>query len=173
MTPRPATRIRPASADDRDLLADFLCRLSPEAAYQRFQTVVAGRADRMVADLLPDEPRRGALLAFAAAARTGPPDLVGHAMWGLRAPGIADLGIVVLDQHQRRGVGTLLARALMTDLAVRGIAEVEVFTTTGNRAVARMVARQAPGARHELDGPTLTYRFDTPATVAASLRRTA
>lgn len=155
-------RIRRASPTDREVLADFLGRLSPESAYLRFLTVVTGRSETLLTSLLPDDAHGGALLAFVDA------ELVGHAMWGLRAPGIADLGVVVLDGHQRAGVGTALARALMVELSARGIEEAEVYSSAGNRAVARMVARQAPGAHHELDGPMLTFRFHTAATSAAT-----
>lgn len=155
-------RIRRASPTDREVLADFLRRLSPESAYLRFHTVITGRSDSFVTHLLPENGHGGALLAFV------DDGLAGHAMWGLRAPGIADLGLVVLDEHQCRGIGTALTRALMIELAAHSIEEVEVYSSAGNRAVARMVGRHAPDASRELDGPMVTFRFRPASTAAAT-----
>ncbi|HRI95728.1 MAG TPA: GNAT family N-acetyltransferase, partial [Nocardioides sp.] len=74
-------------------------------------------------------------------------------------PAVAEIAIVVAHVHQRRGVGTALARAVIDDLVAHGVEDIEVFSSTDNRAVARMVARAAPDARRELDGPTATYTF--------------
>ena len=53
-----------------------------------------------------------------------------------------------------------------------GVADIEVFSGSDNRAVARMLARAAPDARRELDGPTTSWTF--PARSQSSpLRRTA
>ena len=50
-------------------------------------------------------------------------------------------------------------RAVTEDVVGHGVADIEVFSSTDNRAVARMVTRAAPDARRELDGPTTTWRF--------------
>jgi hypothetical protein len=73
---------------------------------------------------------------------------------------------------------------LTAELSARGIEQAQVVSSIGNQAVARMVARQAPTARYELDGTLATYSFPTPSTVLRpsprvvahhheSLRRTA
>ncbi len=49
--------------------------------------------------------------------------------------------------------------AVVDALVAHGVRDVEVFSSTDNRAVARMVARAAPDARRELDGPTATWTF--------------
>ena len=79
---------------------------------------------------------------------------------------------MVADSHQRRGIGTALTRAVTEDLVAKGVADIEVFSSTDNRAVARMVARAAPDARRELDGPTSTWSFPAPGRNSA-LPRTA
>lgn len=77
-------------------------------------------------------------------------------MPGTRA---AEIALVVADAHQQCGIGTALAGALVDDLAAHGVTDVEVFATSTNRAVARMVRTAAPDARKEMDGPTSTYTF--------------
>ena len=145
--------IRPATRRDRPALIAMLCALSPESAYQRFQTPLGAHPTRTVIDGLLPEPARGvALLGFLDGA------LVAHGMW-VRVGPAAEIALLVADDHQRRGVGTALADALLADLAARGIAQVEVFTGADNHAVPRMVARQAPGSERTLDGATASYTF--------------
>jgi hypothetical protein len=48
------------------------------------------------------------------------------------------------------------------DLVAKGVADIEIFSSSDNRAVARMVARAAPDARRQLDGPTVTWSFRAP-----------
>jgi methanethiol S-methyltransferase len=150
--------IRAGDGADHALLGRFLARLSPASSYSRFLTGRSGTpACDLVTALLPDRPRGGALLAFLGG------DLVDHGLWvRLADPSVAEVAVVVSDRHQRRGIGTALARAVVEDLVAHGVADVEVFSTSNNRAVARMVARAAPDARRELDGPTAVYSFAPP-----------
>ena len=162
-------RIRPAGPEDRDLLAAFLTGLSPESSQRRFLTGPSGAPSaKMLAALLPEPPAGGALLAFL------DDEVVGHGLWvRLRNGTTAEIALVVADRHQRRGIGTALARALIDDLAAHGVTDVEVFSSTSNRAVARMVARRAPDARRELDGPESTYFFPARSSRSGTLPRTA
>jgi GNAT superfamily N-acetyltransferase len=159
--------IRPGLPDDHDLLADFLTGLDAESAYQRFLTGFAGAPGRaLLAALLPDERSAGALLGFVDG------ELVAHGLWAaLGHERSAELAIVVADRHQRRGIGTALTYALSAELSARRIERVQVLSGSGNRAVARMIARHAPAATRELDGMTLTYSFPTPTTAVRSLPR--
>jgi GNAT superfamily N-acetyltransferase len=150
--------IRPAGSADRVLLAELISGLSPESSYARFLTGWSGTPpDSYLTALLPGPPQGGALLAFLDG------ELVGHGLWvRLADPSVAEMAVVVSDRHQRRGIGTALARAVVEDLVAHGVDDVEVFSTSTNRAVARMVARAAPGASRTLDGPTTTYAFPAP-----------
>ncbi len=149
-------RIRAATSADRELLSEFVSGLSPTSAYQRFLTGVGGEPSaRLLSALLPPPSSGGALVAFIDG------ELVGHGLWArLPAPSsAAEVAFVVSDRHQRRGIGTALMRAVTEDVVGHGVADIEVFSSTDNRAVARMVTRAAPDARRELDGPTTTWRF--------------
>src|SRR3954451_5117968 len=159
--------LRAATCADRAALAKLLSALSPASAYQRFLTGLGPPSPALLAALLPERPRGGAVLAFLG------PELVGHGLWvRLPDPTVAEIALVVADRHQRRGIGTALASAVSEDLAAHGVPHIEVFSSTDNRAVARMVARRAPGAHRELDGPTTTWSFPAQ-TGSATLRRTA
>jgi GNAT superfamily N-acetyltransferase len=147
--------IRAGNSADQALLGDFLARLSPASAYSRFLTGMSGTPSaKVLSALLPERPRGAALLGFLGG------ELVGHGLWvRLSDPSVAEIAIVVGDHHQRRGIGTTLARALTDDLVADGVSDIEVFSISDNRAVTRMVARAAPGARRELDGPMSTWTF--------------
>ncbi|GAA4373070.1 GNAT family N-acetyltransferase [Nocardioides caricicola] len=145
--------IRVATRRDRVALTALLCGLSAESAYQRFQSAIGGHPSRAVVDgLLPEPPRGVALVGLVDGV------LVAHGMWA-RAGDVAELGILVADGCQRQGFGSEIATALLADLAARGIERVEVYTGSGNRAVPRMVARQAPGAARTVDGPSVSWTF--------------
>ena len=151
-------RIRVAGPRDRELLTRLLRELSAESAYLRFQTGIGSEpAPSMVDALLPDGLRGGAVLAYLG------DRLVAHGVWArVGAAPVAEIALVVADAHQGQGIGTELATRLIADLTARGIGRVEVFASATNAAVARMVARQAPGAVRERDGATVTYAFATP-----------
>jgi GNAT superfamily N-acetyltransferase len=150
-----APRLRAGGAADRELVGVFVARLSPASAYARFLTGASPvPSARLLSALLPERPHGGAILGFLG------DELVGHALWVRTADlSVAEIAVVVGDRHQRRGIGTALASAVIEDLAAHGVTDVEAFSLSGNRAVARMVAREAPGARRELDGPTSTWTF--------------
>jgi ribosomal protein S18 acetylase RimI-like enzyme len=141
---------------DRACVAALLRALSPDSAYRRFQTALGpDPSPRMLDALLPAGPQGGAVLALAG------PWVVGHGVWQRAAQeSVAEIGVVVADSQQRRGIGSALADALLADLALRGMTEVEVYATATNEAVSRMVAASAPAALRERDGGTVTYRFD-------------
>ena len=157
---------RAATARDADAVARLLAGLSPTSAYLRFQTALGPAPSRaVVRALLPDGVRGGALLGYVGE------EPVAHGMWvRLGASRTAEIALVVADRIQRRGVGSLLARALVDDARVHGIERVEVFSGTGNHAVTRMVARDAPHAEQSRDGAMVGYTFHVePLAPAATL----
>jgi GNAT superfamily N-acetyltransferase len=152
-------RIRPAAPTDRAGVADLLRGLSAESAYRRFQTGLGPDPGAVLLDaLLPEDLQGGAVVAHVGRS------LVGHGVWRRAgATSVAEIGLVVTDTHQGRGIGTALAAALLDDLAARGVERVEVYTSASNQAVTRMVTRYVPDAARDHDGTIVTYHFSTPA----------
>lgn len=76
-------------------------------------------------------------------------------------PTVAEIAVTVMDEHQRRGVGTLLTRALGEVAADRGIRKFVNYVRWGNdqamdglvREGARVTAAEPGIARVELDVP--------------------
>ena len=104
--PTPLVLLRPAGSGDAELLTDLLAGLSPTSAFHRFLGGVGTPDAALVRSLLRVEPGRGALLALAGGPEGG--RAVGHACWSVTNDGVTDIGVVVADAAQGRGVGTAL-----------------------------------------------------------------
>ena len=103
--------LRQLGAGDREALSRAFSRLSPLSRYWRYSSAKADLAhadlDRLT-DL--DPPRSDALGAF----RTSDDELVGVVEYAAReATAAPELAVVVVDDWQRRGVGTVLANLII------------------------------------------------------------
>ncbi len=106
--------VRPVSVDDRALLADLLERLGPEApALRLHDRVTLAAVDR----------RDG---SFAGVAQYAP-----------HGDGVSDVSFAIADEWQRRGVGAMLALALLR----RASAD-------RRRRIAAMLLGRGPRGRH-------------------------
>jgi GNAT superfamily N-acetyltransferase len=138
-------------------LVELLGRLSPESAYQRFLTALAVPPPAWILDaLLPDGAQGGAVLALCGHAA------VGHGVWRQLGPTpVAEIGVVVSDRLQRKGVGSDIVEMLISDLSARGMRCIHVLTSGTNRAVIRMISEHAPTASRRDERGTATFRFPT------------
>jgi GNAT superfamily N-acetyltransferase len=141
-----AAAIRTAYPEDLAALGDFFAGLSARTRYLRFFGPVtpspallrqlcglAGTIDAMVA------VRGGIIVGHAMAVdRTGP--------GGAR---VTDIGVVVADAWQGRGLGSALMRALVTRARARGVTLLEMDVLNGNRQVIDMITSHWPAARVE------------------------
>jgi GNAT superfamily N-acetyltransferase len=88
---------------------------------------------------------------------------------------VTDIGVVVDDAWQGRGVGAALMRAIVTGAQARGVTLLEMDVLDGNRQVLAMVTGHWPAARVERtpDGLAIRVRLPqasvTPAAVTPSL----
>ncbi len=141
--------LRPATAEDEQLLTDLLAGLSPASAFHRFMAGLGRPKPSLVRALLRTGERRGAWLAVERDADGGE-RAVGHAIWSL-VPGdqgdVADLGVVVADDAQGRGIGSALFEAAARSAADAGAVGVHLDVHPDNRRVARILrARLGSGA---------------------------
>lgn len=113
-------RLRLARPSDGGRVAAFLERLSPESRRRRFFAEEDDRA-AMVRRFTFFAPQQRLVVA-ATVLTTGGEEIVGLADVTLLDTGQAELGVVVDDAHQGRGVGRLLAE-VVADLALRQGAE--------------------------------------------------
>jgi len=147
--------VRNIAPADQPGLSAFHRRLSPESVYFRFFEF---KGDLSPADLRYltelDFEKRVALVATLAAS----PDaaIVGVARFDVLpdragAPRRAELGIVVEDAHQGRGVGTVLLKHLLAIAHDKGVAEITAEVLPQNTRMLELVAGSGVPVRRSLE----------------------
>lgn len=135
--------IRPLAADDRVELLALLDRCSADSLYERFLTHSPAAGPRHVESLFTDP-----WCYTAVAGRTRP---IGFGSLFFADNGVAEVAILVADEHQGRGAGTRLADHLHQYAAARGVRRLELTILARNHRIAKLFRRCAP-----------TIEFDRP-----------
>ena len=143
-------------------LSDFFAALSVESRYLRFFAPVRPSHDLL--DLLAGRPAHvDAIVAVADGV------IVGHAMAADRprppdpcAGWATDVGVVVADAWQRRGVGAALMRALTARAQARGVTALAMDVLPGNRRVLAMIIGHWPEAAVVHSPDSLDIRIPLP-----------
>ena len=153
--PQAAAIIRPTGPADMAALGDFFAGLSLQTRYLRFFAPV-----RPTPALLRMLAGGAANVDAVVAVRGGV--IIGHAMAadqtateGSRRPGavrdpqeltVTDIGVVVADAWQGRGVGSALVRALVARAQARGVTSLTMEVLYANHQVLSMIQRRWPAA---------------------------
>jgi acetyltransferase len=151
--------VRPLIEEDRPLVAEAYRRLSPEARYQRFWTRTGEMIGREMLDrLVSQDPLRHMTWTLLDPAREFPG--MGGASWWRDAndPELAEISLMVLDDDQRRGIGTLLLAVMWLSAYRAGIERIVAYALVENRRAANWM-RDCGGAG-EWDGYKLVYRWN-------------
>ena len=148
-------RVEPA---DLEAVRAFLAGLSLDSAYRRFFTGIGSPSSTLVRRLVEvDHQRRSAVLALAGG------EVIGLADTAVLADGVTvELGVVVADAWQRKGIGPRLVAAALAPAAARGCTTLLVYTLPDNARVARMLRRRWPGAGPARDGDCLVWTLPLP-----------
>jgi GNAT superfamily N-acetyltransferase len=147
--------VRAIRPDDQERLSQFHGRLSPESVYLRYfeyKPVLSPRDLAYLTEL--DFDRRVALVATLSPDAAAP--LLGVARFDVlptRAgqPVRAELGIVVEDRNQNRGIGTVLLKHLLSIAHDRGIAEITAEVLPQNTRMLELVAGAGVPVRRALE----------------------
>jgi GNAT superfamily N-acetyltransferase len=148
--PTPNLLLRAAVARDAEPLRELIAGLSVRSAFMRFLAGVRHPSERLLARLLQVDDSHGAHVAVATDGR-----LVAHAMWAMQEESV-ELGVVVTDAWQGRGIGSALVRSALTEAAVAGACTVRMDVHVDNRRLARHLSRW-PGVTADRDGEMLTF----------------
>ena len=165
------TAIRSVYPADLPALRDFFDGLSLHTRYLRFFGPATPTAALL--DLLSGRAANvHAVVAVAGGA------IVGHAMAADRAepddpadphdrrdPGqtcTTDIGVVVADAWQGRGLGSALMRAVVARAEVRGVTSLAMDVMHANRPVLRMITAHWPEARIDHSHDSLGIRVQLP-----------
>jgi ribosomal protein S18 acetylase RimI-like enzyme len=156
---RAAVAIRQARPEDLPALSNFFAGLSAHTRYLRFFGPVRPGA-ALLRTLAGMADNVDALVAVRGGA------IVGHAMAVDRADPhgarVTDIGVVVDDAWQGRGVGSALMRALVTGAQARGVTTLEMDVLDSNRQVLAMITAHWPAARVDRNSDGLAIRVRLP-----------
>lgn len=160
LTARDGTRfrVRPIVPDDKATLEEGLERLSPQSRYRRFMTPLK----QLTPDLLErlteiDYVDHFAFVAFAVDEPGEPGAAVARYMRVPDEPEVAEAAIAVVDEHQRKGLGTLLLRLLEAKAVENDVRWFRAWVLTENHPMRELLA--LTDARVVRDSPGL-YRAD-------------
>jgi GNAT superfamily N-acetyltransferase len=132
-SPGLAVLVRAATPADRPELERMFARCTVLTRYRRFHAPVKAIPARYLTEALSGSPLHYALVACpvprpdeAGGARpTGSADVIALASCRLVAEGAAELGLIIEDAWQRRGLGTRLLRDLVAHASGSGIRVLE------------------------------------------------
>lgn len=142
--PLPPVVLRPAGPDDAGLLTDLLTGLSPTSSFHRFMAGLGEPKPALVRGLLRAEPRRGALLAVTRGAAGE--SALGHASWSVTPDRVVDVGVLVADCAQGRGIGTALFGVAVDAARAVGADAVHLDVHPDNRRLVAGLRRRFGGA---------------------------
>lgn len=152
-------RIRTIRPDDKARLAEFHQRLSPESIYYRFFEYKRSLTERDLGYLTElDYDRRVALVATLDAMPGAP--IVGVARYDVlptraQEPLRAELGIIVEDAQQHRGIGTALLRHLLQIAHAKGVMQIVAEVLPQNTKMLELVASSGVPVQHRLEDGTI------------------
>jgi GNAT superfamily N-acetyltransferase len=168
--PAAGFEIRPARESDRDALRDFLVGLSLRTRYLRFFAGVVPANPGMLRRLTGGAATAGAPAAggdrIDALLATEGDMIIGHAMaTDTREPSgarVTEIGVVVADARQGRGVGSALTHTLASRAQARGATVLLMDVLAENRTMLTMITSHFPAARHHRSGPYVTIHVPLP-----------
>jgi N-acetylglutamate synthase-like GNAT family acetyltransferase len=128
--------LRPAAVSDTEAVLAMLARCSRATLFHRFHGFADGAA--YFDALLRDGPVQQTLLAWYGAT------CVGVAVLGVDATGVVDLGVLVEDAWQHRGIGTQLTDSLLDSARAKGVSIVHAEVLSDDRHLLRALRRIGP-----------------------------
>ena len=145
--------IRPIRPDDKPLLESGLERLSEASLYKRF----LGPKHRFTQGELRYLTELDGIdhVAYVALRGDAPKELVAVArlVRSVENPAAAEIAVTVLDDYQRRGIGTLLGNLLATAARDRGIRWLTATMSAENVGAHRLFNHVSTQLRECHDGP--------------------
>jgi GNAT superfamily N-acetyltransferase len=150
--------IRQAGYADVAAIAAFLDALSLRARYLRFFTGALSASPAVLRVLAGGGDHIDAVVAVENGV------IIGHAMAAdIPSSGpVTEIGVVVTDACQGRGIGSALVRTLAARARARGITTATMEVLTENRQVVAMITDHWPTARHDVSGACATIRVPLP-----------
>jgi RimJ/RimL family protein N-acetyltransferase len=147
-------RLRLTRPSDSPRVREFLEMLSQPSSYRRFLSVFDVVPDNVVRHFTFYEPSERLMLA-ATAPHEGTDALIGLADVAMLDTGMAEIAIVVSDEHQGKGVGTLLTEAVAALATRRGVTRLKATMAADNKAMLKLLENLGETVKSH-EGDTLT-----------------
>lgn len=148
--------LRLTRPSDAPRVRAFLERLSRDTRVKRFFMAMPEIDERTVNHFTFYNPRERIVVA-ATAPLAGVEEVIGLADIVLVDTGVAELGIVVDDEHQGQGVGGALIEAVASFAAAHGATHIRAEMLDHNRAMAHLLERLGHTVQTVEDGHVLAY----------------
>lgn len=151
--------VRPIRPDDKQKLADGLSRLSPESRYRRFLRPVTSLNERELRYLTEIDYTNHFAWVAMSLDLPGEPGLgVARYIRDPKDPEVAEAAVAVVDDHQGKGVGSILLRLLVATALENGITIFRAWVLGENVEMLRPLERI--GARRKPDHGILRVEVD-------------
>lgn len=147
-------RLRLTRPSDAPRVRAFLERLTPETRGRRFLTPMPTVSEAIVRHFTFYDPRRRLMVA-ATMPTPAAEEIVALADVALLGTGLAEIGLVVDDAAQGRGIGRLTTEVVAALALQRGATHLKAELLADNRPMLRLLERLGPTAR-TVDGGTVT-----------------
>lgn len=145
--------IRELTDADRELLEKFVDGLSEDSIYFRFLASGIGR--QLLIEQL--SPRPGGMTLVAVLGTT----IVGHASYYRSESEAAEVGILILDGYQGKGLGTRLIESIAGAANSSGITVFETIIGWNNTRMIRMVRSLGFPTSEKVEPDLIRIRFPT------------
>jgi RimJ/RimL family protein N-acetyltransferase len=160
-------RLRLTRPSDGAGVRAFLESLSHETRRRRFLTPSATVGEAVVRHFTFFDPRQRLVVAATKPDGSGE-QIVGLTDVAILGTGLAEIAVVVADEHQGQGVGALLTEAAASLAARQGATHLKAELLPENRAMMRLMERIGPTVRTFEEGGVVAYaRLPAPGRRAA------
>ena len=149
-------RLRLTRPSDEARVRGFLERLAPETRQRRFLAPMPRVPQSVVDHFTFYDPRQRLVLA-ASAPGEGGEQIVGLGDISFDATGLAEIGLVVEDEHQSRGIGKLLTEAIASLALSHGATHLKAEMLDSSPAVLKLLGEIGRTVRTIEDGRAVAY----------------
>jgi GNAT superfamily N-acetyltransferase len=149
-------RLRLTRPSDATRVRDFLERLSPETRQRRFLSPMPAVPQAVVDHFTFYDPRERLVIA-ATAPGEGGEQIVGLGDVCFVLTGIAEIGLVVEEEHQCRGIGKLIAEAIASLGLSRGATHLKAEMLDSSPAVMKLLGSIGRTVSTVEDGRAVAY----------------
>ncbi|HYH57761.1 MAG TPA: GNAT family N-acetyltransferase [Thermoleophilaceae bacterium] len=152
-----SVRLRLTRPSDRRGVREFLERLAPETRQRRFLSPMPRVPEAVIDHFTFYDPRQRLVIAATTPGENGREEVIGLGDVSLDATTVAELGLVVEEEHQSRGIGSLLAEAIASLALSRGATHLKAEMLDSSPVVMRLLASIGPTMRTTEDGHAVVY----------------